>query len=292
VLAIVTPTYNRAELLPKLYDSLLNQTDFSFRWYIIDDGSTDNTEAVCKSFLSDQFDILYLKKENGGKHTALNFSYKFIQEDVTIIVDSDDYLACDAVETICKDWEKYKSCDDVGGMSYYKLLFTGQVIGDTFHQNYYISSYIQYIINEKIRGDKAEVFRSSVLKENPFPVFENEKFLSEAVIWIKMSLKYKMIYIQKGIYYCEYLQDGLTMSGRRKLVKNPLGYVEHAKAYLSDGIKQAIQYKYTLMYIAASMFAKIPFKTMYRQCKRKCKFIVCLPFGMLLYVYWKLRYDH
>ena len=45
-LTILTPTYNRAYILPKLYASLVEQTNKHFDWMVVDDGSTDNTEQL------------------------------------------------------------------------------------------------------------------------------------------------------------------------------------------------------------------------------------------------------
>lgn len=88
---ILTPTYNRAYTLPRLYNSLLNQSDMRFVWVIVDDGSTDNTKALVESFKTDNFPIMYLYKENGGKHTAVNLGVKYIDTKYTFIVDSDDF---------------------------------------------------------------------------------------------------------------------------------------------------------------------------------------------------------
>ena len=291
-LAVITPTYNRADLLPRLFESLKHQSDYSFKWYIVDDGSKDNTKEVCKAFNSKDFEIIYLKKQNGGKHTALNFAYGFIQEELAIIVDSDDYLTDDAVKTINLDWLRYSDKAEIAGMSYYKLVQDGHVVGDRFVSDYYISDHIHYIINKKLKGDKAEVFRTSILKNNPFPIFKNERFLSEAVVWTKIALNYKMVYIQKGIYHCEYLSDGLSKAGRYKLIQNPLGYIEHAKAFMSDGVRQIIQFKYMLMYIASSLIARLSFKEMFMDSPRRGKFIICFFPGCLLYEYWKRRYYH
>ena len=68
--SIVTPTYNRGYLLHKCFDSLLAQTDRDFEWIIVDDGSSDDTETVVRGFEPADFPIIYIKKENGGKHTA------------------------------------------------------------------------------------------------------------------------------------------------------------------------------------------------------------------------------
>ena len=72
-LSIITPTYNRAYILPKCYESLVNQTIKDFEWIVVDDGSTDNTENLINSFIKEnKIDIKYVKQENGGKPSAHN----------------------------------------------------------------------------------------------------------------------------------------------------------------------------------------------------------------------------
>ena len=79
MITVFTPTYNRAYLLPKLYESLLRQTNKCFEWIIVDDGSNDNTEQVCNSWIKDckTFKITYLRQKNQGKHIAINTGVKF-----------------------------------------------------------------------------------------------------------------------------------------------------------------------------------------------------------------------
>ena len=78
MITILTPTYNRGKLLERLYKSLFNQRNFNFEWLIIDDGSTDDTQNIIKNFESAKFNIIYKYKNNGGKHTALNYSQSYI----------------------------------------------------------------------------------------------------------------------------------------------------------------------------------------------------------------------
>lgn len=67
ILTIYTPTYNRKHLLPRLYESLKNQTNLDFRWLIIDDGSEDDTRSLVSDFINKgDIDIEYHYKENGG----------------------------------------------------------------------------------------------------------------------------------------------------------------------------------------------------------------------------------
>lgn len=287
-IAILTPTYNRAYILPELYKSLLRQTSCSFTWYIVDDGSTDDTKDVCAQFNNSKFEIKYIKKENGGKHTALNEGVAQIQEELTFIVDSDDYLTDDAVETIIKDWVIYRDQKDIVGLSYYRIDKNGQVIGDKYPQERFVDTYANVRINGNVSGDKAELYRTEALKSHPFPVFEGEKFCSEAIVWNAISKdNYNLVFISKGIYVCEYRADGLTSAGRKKMFENPLGYLEHAKSYLYSGIKQKIQWKYILMYIAVSRLKKGVVKNAYRNCPRKIKFLLAYPFGVVLSICWK-----
>ncbi|MBR1915794.1 MAG: glycosyltransferase family 2 protein [Alphaproteobacteria bacterium] len=90
---ITTPTYNRAHLLPVLFKSLLSQTFKDFEWVIGDDGSTDNTQELIKSFIKNaDFPIIYLRLEHGGKYNACNEMIKHISGEYVVGIDSDDEL--------------------------------------------------------------------------------------------------------------------------------------------------------------------------------------------------------
>jgi glycosyltransferase involved in cell wall biosynthesis len=101
-ITIFTPTYNRRQLIERLYQSLLSQTQKNFEWLVIDDGSTDNTENYFTDLLAKQqpFPIRYIKQENGGKHRAINKGVQNANGELFFIVDSDDYLTENAIEKI------------------------------------------------------------------------------------------------------------------------------------------------------------------------------------------------
>lgn len=54
LVAILTPAYNRAYVLPNLYASLVAQTDSDFEWVVVDDGSQDDTEDLIKGYIADE----------------------------------------------------------------------------------------------------------------------------------------------------------------------------------------------------------------------------------------------
>ena len=68
---ICIPSYNRAHTIQKPLESLVEQTFKDFEVVVVDDGSSDNTEEVVHPYES-LLNLRYIKKINGGKHTALN----------------------------------------------------------------------------------------------------------------------------------------------------------------------------------------------------------------------------
>lgn len=98
IVTILTPSYNRAHTLNRLYESLEKQSKKDFEWLIVDDGSTDGTRDLVDKIKKDAtITIKYIYKNNGGKHTAINEGVKIIETPLTFIVDSDDYLTEDAI---------------------------------------------------------------------------------------------------------------------------------------------------------------------------------------------------
>ena len=242
---ILTSTYNRKELLSKLYESLQLQKDKDFEWLIIDDGSTDGTSEVIDQFISNaDFSIRYELKENGGKHTALNYAYQFIESPLTFIVDSDDKLTDDAVVAIKKVYHKYQDEKDICGFSFLRGKPDGAYLSDSgVPKNGMKESYVECRINRGIGGDMAEVWYTHCLKEYPFPEFKGEKFLGEDVVWIQMGLKYQYVFINKPIYRCEYLEGGLTANDKPMKFASPRGSMMRGKMLMKMecGIKQNLK---------------------------------------------------
>lgn len=239
--SIITPTYNRAKIIPNLYNSLVKQTLNNFEWIVINDGSIDNTNEIIKSFASEnKFKITLINQENLGKHIAVNKGLKIARGKYVVIVDADDYLKEDALEKYLKMFkkalQKEKFICGVGGL---KADENNQIIG-TFPRftNNIIANNIE---RERLRLslDKAECFYRDILQEYYFPVFENEKFLTERILWDKLASDgYYIAYYRDITYICKYLDDGLTSKGVLKFIDNPLGY-----AYF---ISSVIRYDYPI----------------------------------------------
>jgi len=90
--SVIIPTYNRADLLPRAIQSVINQTYKDWELLIVDDGSTDNTKEVVEKFVKKDPRIKYFYKENGGQGSARNLGIKNSKGSYVICLDSDDIL--------------------------------------------------------------------------------------------------------------------------------------------------------------------------------------------------------
>jgi glycosyltransferase involved in cell wall biosynthesis len=224
-ITVFTPTYNRDYIIGKLYKSLQEQTYANFEWLVIDDGSSDNTKEMFEEWVTEnnKFSIRYYKVENGGKHRAINKATNLARGELFFIVDSDDYLTEDALESIVK-WEgKLGDQELFCGVSGNRGKNKNEFWGKTFDGEYIDATYIDRG-RYNIAGDKAEVFYTSILKNYKFVEFEGENFITEATVWDRMAYDgYKIRYFNKIIYISDYLNDGLTKSGEEIFARNPQG---------------------------------------------------------------------
>ena len=225
-ITVFTPTYNRADTLKRLYQSRVAQSSHAFEWLIVDDGSTDNTEELVGSFRLENapFPIRYHRQANGGKHTAINKGVALAKGYMFFIVDSDDYLTEDAVEKVIS-WEKSIAQESkFAGVSGNRGFSENDIIGETFEGKYVDATALERD-KHNILGDKAEVYYTDVLRKYPFPVFENERFLTESVVWNRIAADDNRIrWFNQIIYITEYREDGLTRQYLKLLSENPRGY--------------------------------------------------------------------
>lgn len=211
MITVFTPTYNRAYILPQLYNSLKEQSNKDFEWLVVDDGSTDNTAELFVQWTKEKkVNIRYIKVANGGKHRAINRGVKEAHGELFFIVDSDDKLLPDSLHRIATLYEEIKDDKRFCGLAGSLATPDGQRIGGYFPPHPIDCNALDFRLHHKIKGDMAEVFRTEVMREYPFPEIEGEKFCPESLIWNRMTQKCIMRWIPEVTYVTEYLPDGLS----------------------------------------------------------------------------------
>ena len=290
MITILTATYNRANLLPNLFDSLLKQTNHKFQWLVIDDGSTDDTEDYIMSITDAPFEIDYYKKNNGGKHTALNYSHPYIKGDLVFMVDSDDLLTEDAIETAEADWEKYKTDDSLCGLSYRKKTKDGRFLSFELENDYYIDNDIRFRVNKNLTGDRCEILRTDLFVDYLFPEYKGEVFISEGLLFKTLAYKYNFVYINKPLYICEYLDGGLSKRGRQLRMKCPNGMMDSCKAFMVPQVRMAVKFKQMVLLYVYGRFAGLNAIQMQKDIRPKWLFFAALPAGVIVHAVWKHKY--
>ena len=223
-ITVFTPTYNRAYILENLYRSLQRQSYGDFEWLVVDDGSSDGTEALFDRWRREEnpFPIRYVRQENGGKCRAINHGLKLARGELFFTVDSDDYLTDDALEKVAR-WEAelpkdQKYCGFAGNLGTAPNVTPNKPLPGDFFDG---TAFDRYGI---VDGERASVFYTDIHRRYLYPEFPGEKFMTEAVTWNRMANDgYRMRFFNDIIWIFEYKEDGLTRSGYDLFLRNPQG---------------------------------------------------------------------
>jgi len=206
MVSIITPTYNRAHLLPRVWASLKAQTFSDFEWIVVDDGSTDETEALVAGFNDSR--IRYIKlPENKGVNAARNLGVEVSKAPYLVFLDSDDEIVPEALEEMVKAWEEVAD-PMIGKISFHCLnADTGEIM-DRMRDDRLCLGYEETICEEKARGEFFSIIKRELFDHCRFP--EDIPGL-EALFWWRVAREWKTLYINRAlrIYYTD-VGDNLT----------------------------------------------------------------------------------
>lgn len=220
---ILTATFNREQLLERLYKSIINQTFKNVEWLIIDDGSTDATEKLILQFIQEGLiEIRYFKQTNQGKHVALNYGFDQNRNSLLIIIDSDDEFTPFGLEALVNCWEEQDEKSTIVAIIGNDVDRDGKIIGKKVHKKSLKCTYKDFVQKYRISGDKAFLWNFEVLNKYRFPVFHEEKFISEISLWEKFS-SYLIVYVSINVFIVEYLSTGLSTNSLKLRVNNIKG---------------------------------------------------------------------
>lgn len=295
-LTVFTPTYNRAQTLKRVYDSLSVQTYREFQWIIIDDGSTDNTKDVVEEFKKNaMFKIIYKWQENSGKHIATNEALKLTQTEMFIIADSDDSFKENALEVLVNTWDSIENKKEYKGVicRCYDAK-TNEGIGCKFPKYIFDSDDEEAFFKYKLRFEKWMLFSTEVFKEFLFPEIKGLKFYPETVLWQKMAKKYRTRYVDECLraYYRD--QENSVTSSKYSRYRENIYYWEH---FINDEFKYFFNYpkvfiKSFIGYARDSILNGISFKESIKKINRIYKqiiYIIFYPVGKALAVKEKIH---
>lgn len=283
-LTVFTPTFNRAYTLHLCYESLRRQTCKDFVWLIIDDGSTDQTRELVESWISDGSVLIrYHYQNNQGMHGAHNTAYELINTELNVCIDSDDFMADDAVEKIVTFWRKNGS-NKYAGIAGLDATPSGNVIGTRMPDHVKASTLTDLYAKHKVQGDKKLVYRSELTSKcPPYPVFPGEKYCPLSYKYVIIDQQFPLLIMNEVLCYVEYLADGSSMNIIKQYKKNPRGFLFFRKVAMQYAPSFKEKFRESMHYVSSSIMIR-NYKFLFES---PCKWITLLaaPFGALLYFY-------
>ena len=281
-LTVFTPTYNRRECLKKCYESLVEQTNRDFVWQIVDDGSSDGTEELIKSYIAEgKISIDYQWKENGGKASAINRSLEITDTPLWVCLDSDDYFFPNAVEImlkVCEDiWDKENVC---GAITVRSNEDGTAMHGINMPEGVEYATQLNIRYKYKVPAEYAQVYKTEVIKRYRFPIYPGEKFVTESWMQDQIDTEYVFKLFRDPVMVCEYLPSGLTNNYWKLIRNNPMGFLD----FYSQRTRLC---KLLIPRFTAAMMYNSVYSLVEKEKVKKCNNLIikmaCLPSRAVIY---------
>lgn len=305
-ITVFTPTYNRKDLLGRLYNSLLTQEFKDFVWLIVDDGSSDGTEALVNEWVKEgKLSITYKYKENGGKFSAFHTALELCKTKYLVTVDSDNLLLKYSISTFYNTWENIEKSNlsekiaEIRALSIYP---DGKIVGSNSFLSTvkYIDTTWHYMTLKKrnncemISSWNVQMLKTVIDPKEVFWLAGKFKYFSESVYWARLGKKYKTRYLNEALQV--YYEDAAN-SIQRESNKDLFYYNElvsskymvdesieyffwHPRFFISPIIKFCILcHKFNISFSEVIKVIKTPIF--------KVVFIFLYPFSYIHYLYLK-----
>ena len=287
-ITVFTPTYNRASLLPQCYGALKRQTCQDFIWRIVDDGSTDGTEALVSSWVDEGYiEIEYIYQENKGMHGAHNAGHKNLNTELCIGCDSDDYLFDDCIEKVLLRWNSRNRSIDYSGVIGMCKSSSGDILAEIPARLDETTLYdLRY--RWKIKGDFKFALRSDLLMQYEYPMIEGENYLAVGYIYFLIDQSHKMLVIHDSLCCQDYLDGGESRGKIKRYVTSPKGFMVYRNEMIP--IMHSLKEKWwqATHYVSSSIFAGD--HAFIKNASRKSIVIAAIPSGIALNLYIRRRY--
>ncbi|WP_075565567.1 glycosyltransferase family 2 protein [Ihuprevotella massiliensis] len=292
-LTVFTPTYNRAHLIGRVYESLCQQTCQDFEWLVIDDGSTDNTREVIAQYIAEQrIAIRYIWKENGGLYTGYNTAYANITSPLNVCIDSDDFMPENAVELILEMWNERGGEQYAGiiGLDFYAD--KQQPIGGYFPENLQEVSLNEISEKGLYKGDAKQVMRSdltrtAIIEED----FHGEKDFNPYSMVFQAANSLPLLVINDNLCFVDYQPTGMAANIYKQYYRSPWSFMKMRQIEMTVGSKSIRNLlRLNIHYVSSCLIARN--KHWLKDSPKPLLTLLMSPLGFLLFCFilWKNRH--
>ena len=249
LISILTPSWNRASYLHRVWEGLQSQGFRDFEWIVGNDGSQDDTVEVVRALAqkSDFPITLVSASQRVGKSRIDNEIVAAAQGDFILWCDSDDVLLPQALQTLIDTWNTIPEQErgEFCGVSALCDTENG-VLGNRFYTS---NEPLDMIWNEMYRALRADLViftRAELVKQNPF--LEVDFLISESSVWSKIGVlktRFTPVVLERKRYGEE---NALSYSGHMSYNRGHAHAMAVTKPYVSplvtrkERLRQAVNY--------------------------------------------------
>lgn len=169
LISVIIPLYNKCRTISKSIESILNQTYENYEVIVVDDGSTDGSPEIVKSFSSKKVSIIH--KVNGGPASARNCGVRNSSGEWVVFLDADDCFEPNAFTIFCKLIKDNPECDFFCCNHYVDSGKTKKLYSQEYKEGYVRNSFLAWSTQRCLPRAGAALFRKTFIIEHPF----NEK---------------------------------------------------------------------------------------------------------------------
>jgi hypothetical protein len=258
-LTVFTPTYNRADTLPRAYQSLQRQTSLDFIWLVVDDGSTDDTRRLVEGWKTQsEFPIEYFYQPNAGKHNAHNLAVSKAKTELFLILDADDELLPEAISVIAAEWDRLDAAGrkDIVGLWTLCLTPDGAACGKPFPADRFDASLQTLRYEHDCGGERLPCFTTAILRQHPFPQTDPGecRYIPEAYVWSAITRRHRVrcLNVPCRIYHPgpglselsrnEYQVSRAIVYAYVQPLANDLEWFSHAPGFFIFNAAQTVRY--------------------------------------------------
>ena len=189
-------------------------------------------------------------------HGAHNTAYELIDTELNVCIDSDDYMADDAVEKITHFWKEYGS-NEYAGIIGLDANPNGKIIGTMMPEHVKESTLTDLHAKYKVKGDKKLVYRSELTRKTPpYPIFPGEKYCPLSYKYILIDQECPLLIMNEVLCHVEYLADGSSMNIIKQYKKNPHGFSFFRKVAMKYAPTLKEKFRESVHYVSSNLMIK------------------------------------
>lgn len=286
MISVIIPTYNRAAVLQRAIESVINQTYKNWELIIVDDGGIDNTKEVVSNFQSKHSNIYYFKSLNMGASVARNIGVGISKGEYIAFLDSDDFWTSGRLESVYK-----MIIEDNNPNKFYVTDFRSQNNENTSFKNKYLESnnFKQILLSHNFLGGTTNIVvpKMILLEINGFDI----KLTScqDQDLYIRLAEFCDIGYI-KGEFavFCLDSTNRISRKSNNKLLGHVSSYKKHKNkmknlsrilsmkkiALVAYYLKSPIFFKYLHAWILIWMLTRLYNVTDERELYLKNNFLI------------------